>query len=341
MHEKTASPRSLVFCTEKLDRVQVHPDSSLHWPEDLKGEEIKKSSRQETLLSKYNQQYHRLFKDVPLEEVVLKVCSCALQRDLLLQGRLYISPSWLCFHASLFGKDIKVVIPVVSVQMIKKHKMARLLPNGLAITTNTSQKYVFVSLLSRDSVYDMLRRVCTHLQPSSKKSLSVRESPEEPNCASLLRAEEVLIPEMKWRKVCPASRSLSLLDSIPCIPREPMDSSDSFFPAKPPPRSGKARGPSSFRGQQELGVAVPSCGPRKMITPLPFVAENVVCEQEVLAGEPRSDGELRLWNYRLLKVFFLLICLLVMSSCYLAFRISRLEQQLCSLNGGGPVLGHR
>lgn len=38
------------------------------------------------------------------------MCSCALQRDLLLQGRLYISPNWLCFHASLFGKDIKVVI---------------------------------------------------------------------------------------------------------------------------------------------------------------------------------------------------------------------------------------
>lgn len=34
----------------------------------------------------------------------------------------------------------QVVIPLLSVQMIKKHKMARLLPNGLAITTNTSQK---------------------------------------------------------------------------------------------------------------------------------------------------------------------------------------------------------
>lgn len=93
---------------------------SLHWPEGLKGEEIKKCSQIGTLLSKYNQQYHKLFQDIPVEEVVLKVCSCALQRDLLLQGRLYISPNWLCFHASLFGKDIKVVIPVVSVQMIKK-----------------------------------------------------------------------------------------------------------------------------------------------------------------------------------------------------------------------------
>ncbi|MBV97541.1 GRAM domain-containing protein 2, partial [Eschrichtius robustus] len=206
----------------------------------------------QTLLRKYNQQYHKLFKDIPLEEVVLKVscdfpvCSCALQRDLLLQGRLYISPNWLCFHASLFGKDIKVVIPVVSVQLIKKHKMARLLPNGLAITTNTSQKYVFVSLLSRDSVYDMLRRVCTHLQ-------------------------EVLIPEMKWRKVCPASRSLSLPDNIPCIPRASMDSTDDFFPSRKP-----------------LG------------------SENADCEEEKLEEEPKSNRELRLWDHGLLKVFFVL-----------------------------------
>ncbi|XP_045863103.1 GRAM domain-containing protein 2A isoform X3 [Meles meles] len=257
MRGKTASLKSPVSCSEKLARVQAPLDSSLHWPEGLKGEEIKKCGREGTLLSKYNQQYHKLFKDIPLEEVVLKVCSCALQRDLLLQGRLYISPNWLCFHASLFGKDIKVVIPVVSVQMIKKHKMARLLPNGLAITTNTSQK-------------------------------------------------EVLIPEMKWRKVCPASRSLSLPDNIPCVPRASMDSTDSFFPSRKPPGS-----------------------------------ENDVCEEEKLEEEPRSDGKLRLWDYQLLKVIFVLICFLVMSSSYLAFRISRLEQQLCSLNWDGPVPGHR
>ncbi|XP_070354911.1 GRAM domain-containing protein 2A isoform X4 [Equus asinus] len=309
MHGKTASLKSPESCTEQLDRVQAPLDSSLHWPKGSKGEEIKKCSREgtqpmclQTSLSKYNQQYHKLFKDIPLEEVVLKVCSCALQRDLLLQGRLYISPNWLCFHASLFGKDIKVVIPVVSVQMIKKHKMARLLPNGLAITTNTSQKYVFVSLLSRDSVYDMLRRVCKHLQPSSKKSLSVREFPEEPKCQSL----EVLIPEMKWRKVCPASGSLSLPANIPCVPRASMDSTDSFFPSRKPPGSEKA-----------------------------------VCEEEKLEEEPRSEGELRLWDYLLLKIIFVLICFLVMSSSYLAFRISRLEQQLCSLNWDGPVPGHR
>uniref|UniRef100_A0A9L0ICE9 GRAM domain containing 2A n=1 Tax=Equus asinus TaxID=9793 RepID=A0A9L0ICE9_EQUAS len=336
MHGKTASLKSPESCTEQLDRVQAPLDSSLHWPKGSKGEEIKKCSREGTSLSKYNQQYHKLFKDIPLEEVVLKVCSCALQRDLLLQGRLYISPNWLCFHASLFGKDIKVVIPVVSVQMIKKHKMARLLPNGLAITTNTSQKYVFVSLLSRDSVYDMLRRVCKHLQPSSKKSLSVREFPEEPKCQSL----EVLIPEMKWRKVCPASGSLSLPANIPCVPRASMDSTDSFFPSRKPPVSGK-QAASENMGRWACPVLDwgPAC-PGKMPNCSP-IAEKAVCEEEKLEEEPRSEGELRLWDYLLLKIIFVLICFLVMSSSYLAFRISRLEQQLCSLNWDGPVPGHR
>ncbi|XP_006167325.1 GRAM domain-containing protein 2A isoform X1 [Tupaia chinensis] len=339
MQGKPAALKSPVSCAEKPGRVQEPPDSSpmasvrpgectelqamgggceesrpagtmahgqalepLLWPEGLKGEEGKKCSPEGTLRSKRNQQYHRLFRDIPSEELVLKVCSCALQRDLLLQGRLYISSNWLCFHAGLFGKDVKVAIPVGSVQMIKKHKMARLLPNGLAITTNTSQKYVFVSLLSRDSVYDMLRRVCTHLQPSSKKSLSVRERPDGPECTAL----DVLIPEMKWRKVCPPSRSLSLPADIPEVPRPSRDSTDSFFPCRRPPGS----------------------------------EEGAVCKDE-LEEEAPGDGVPRLWDFLLLKVVFVLICCLVTSSCYLALRISQLERQLCALNLNGPGPGHR
>ncbi|XP_015308516.3 GRAM domain-containing protein 2A isoform X4 [Macaca fascicularis] len=285
MHGKPASLKSAVPCKEKPDRVEEPPDYSPHWPEGLKGEEIKKCGREGITLNKYNQQYHKLFKDVPLEEVVLKVCSCALQRDLLLQGRLYISPNWLCFHASLFGRDIK---------------------------------YIFVSLLSRDSVYDLLRRVCTHLQ-------------------------EVLIPEMKWRKVCPSSRSLSLPDNIPCIPPASVDSTDSFFPSRKPSRSEKSRTQVASENGGKWAWPMPGWGPacpKKMPNCSP-TAKNAVYEEDELEEEPRSTGELTLWDYRLLKVFFVLICFLVMSSSYLAFRISRLEQQLCTLSWNGPVPGHR
>lgn len=54
--------------------------------------------------------------------------------------------------------------------------------------------------------------------------------------------QEVLIPEMKWRKVCPASRSLSLPDNILRVPRVSMDSTDSFFPSGKPPGCGEFRG---------------------------------------------------------------------------------------------------
>ncbi|XP_028921405.1 GRAM domain-containing protein 2A isoform X1 [Ornithorhynchus anatinus] len=264
-------------------------------PEISKDEE--KKCNREGIPNKYNNQYHKLFKDVPLDETVLKVCSCALQKDILIQGRLYISSNWLCFHANLFGKDIKVVIPVISVQMIKKHKMARLLPNGLAITTNTSRKYIFVSLISRDSVYDTLRRVCTHLQASSKKSLSVKEYPDEPDSESL----EALVPEVKWRKVSPTSLSLSLPEGdFPCIHR----TSASSLSTKE----------SSFRSQEPLG------------------SESTINTEEELEVETGCIAELRPLDYYLLKLFFVLICLLVVSSSYLAFRIFRLEQQLCSLN---------
>ncbi|KFZ66566.1 GRAM domain-containing protein 2, partial [Antrostomus carolinensis] len=251
-------------------------------------------------------QYHKLFKDIPTEESVLKVCSCALQRDILIQGRLYISPNWLCFHANLFGKDIKVVIPVVSVQLIKKHKTARLLPNGLAITTNASRKYIFVSLISRDSVYDVLRRVCTHLQVSSKKSLSLKELTEEPDTVSL----EVIVPEGKWRKVSPASLSLSLPDTdYQCIHR----TSVSSLSAKE----------SSFTSEE------------------PLVSESAINTEEELEVEQSCVAELRPADYQLLKIFIVLICLLVVSSSYLAFRIFRLEQQLCSLNRDYLSRGHR
>ncbi|EHB17254.1 GRAM domain-containing protein 2 [Heterocephalus glaber] len=306
MNRKTAALKSPVTYTEKPDSGQEPPDRrSLHWPEGLKGGEIKKYGREgasqtqpvclQTLLNKYNHQYHKLFKDIPLEEMVLKVCSCALQRDLLVQGRLYISPNWLCFHANLFGKDIKVVIPVVSVEMIKKHKMARLLPNGLAITTNTSQKYVFVSLLSRDSVYDMLRRVCTHLQPSSKKTLSVRKFPEEPECKSL----EVLIPEMKWRKIYPPSGSLLLPDNIPCVPQGSMDSTDSLFPSGKPPEPGCLRA---------VAFSKSTWGPtplRMLSNDCHRIAENAVCEAQEHAEEPSREQELGLWDSYLLKVIFM------------------------------------
>lgn len=50
----------------------------------------------QTLLSKYNQQYHKLFKDIPLEEAVLKgepSPSVAAQAPAVLEAQVPLSPA--------------------------------------------------------------------------------------------------------------------------------------------------------------------------------------------------------------------------------------------------------
>lgn len=101
--------------------------------------------------------------------------TCALQKDILYQGRMFVSDHWICFHSKVFGKDTKVpvrlrlrlhgdgaerrarwlkcendtfgcvppdevllgqiAIPVMSVAHIKKTKTAILVPNALVIAT--------------------------------------------------------------------------------------------------------------------------------------------------------------------------------------------------------------
>ncbi|MBN3307879.1 ZN609 protein, partial [Amia calva] len=229
------------------------------------------------------------------------VYSCALLRDILLQGRLYISKNWLCFYANLFGKDIKVAIPVVSVRLVKKHRTAGLVPNGLAITTDAGQKYVFVSLLSRDSVYDVLRRVCTHLQVNGKKSLSLKQYTEEPSSLSLdeFPVPDEFPPVLKWRrKPSTASVSASMPDLLGNSTSS-LSAIDTPFPTDEP------------------------------------LQERALETEKILLTE--SVPEVSQMEYQLLKFFILLIILLIVSSCYLAFRVSSLEQQLSFLNTN-PVL---
>ncbi|XP_078531716.1 GRAM domain-containing protein 2B isoform X2 [Lissotriton helveticus] len=116
--------------------------------------------------SKANAKFHKLFQDVPNEELLKQSFTCALQKELLYHGKLYISENWIGFHSKVFGKGTKIIIPVVSVVMMKKTRTALLVPNALVISTAT-ERYTFVSLLFRDTTYKLLKSVCTHLEIGS------------------------------------------------------------------------------------------------------------------------------------------------------------------------------
>lgn len=129
---------------------------------DSKIERKKRASNQ----LKANAHFHKLFLDVPIDEPLKQSFTCALQKEILYQGKLFLSENWICFHSKVFGKDTKISIPVLSVTLLKKTKTALLVPNALIIATVTD-RYMFVSLLSRDTTYKLLKSICRHLGDTS------------------------------------------------------------------------------------------------------------------------------------------------------------------------------
>ncbi|XP_066430610.1 GRAM domain-containing protein 2B-like isoform X2 [Eleutherodactylus coqui] len=120
-----------------------------------------------TNLPKHNLTFHKIFLEVTEDEELKDSFTCALQREVLYQGRLYISHSHLGFFCSMLRKEIKVLIPVTSVILVKKANTALLVPNALSVRTIDGDKYLFGSLRNREMCYNVVRSVCTNIQDGS------------------------------------------------------------------------------------------------------------------------------------------------------------------------------
>ncbi|CEP07937.1 hypothetical protein [Parasitella parasitica] len=105
--------------------------------------------------AKRNQDFHALFRSVPEEDNLIEDFGCALQKEILLQGRIYISESYLCFNANIFGWVTNLVIAFADIIEIEKKTTAYFIPNAIQISTD-SAKHFFASFLSRDQAYDLM-----------------------------------------------------------------------------------------------------------------------------------------------------------------------------------------
>uniref|UniRef100_A0A8D2KSA0 GRAM domain containing 1A n=1 Tax=Varanus komodoensis TaxID=61221 RepID=A0A8D2KSA0_VARKO len=86
-----------------------------------------------------NEDFRRIFKGLPEAERLLVDYSCALQRDILLQGRLYLSENWICFYSNIFRWETTISIQLKDVKCLKKEKTAKLIPNAIQICTETEK----------------------------------------------------------------------------------------------------------------------------------------------------------------------------------------------------------
>ncbi len=81
--------------------------------------------------------------------------ACALSRDILIQGRVYLGQCHVCFYANILGWVTSVVISLNDIVSIEKRSTALIFPNAIQIST-LHYRYIFASFLSRDDAYNHL-----------------------------------------------------------------------------------------------------------------------------------------------------------------------------------------
>ncbi|KAI3362110.1 hypothetical protein L3Q82_012439, partial [Scortum barcoo] len=275
-------------CRKKPAGMRLKPVEQLSpmlSPSDCETKFERKKS-QSSHLSKTNAQYHKLFKEVSKDELLKQskfqilffhgkqrqfepecegLCvptgyTCALQRDILYQGKMFVSDNWICFHSKVFGRDTKISIPVTSVTFIKKTKTALLVPNALVIETTSYQ----------------VDKMCN--------------SPVASSC------------ENSFRVKCPSSLPLDFsgdfsdLDGVVQQRRQEMMESSSSGSQTP-----------------DYDKITGSTNPTRGVT-----------LKDSKSSQPMS-------LHAILLIYLFLVSVLVMSSCYMAFKIVALEHRLNSL----------
>ena len=102
-----------------------------------------------------NAEFHLLFRSVPEDDPLMEDYSCALQKDILVQGRLYATRAHLCFNSNIFGWITNLVIAFVDILAIERRMTAFVIPNAILVTT-THSKYLFPSFVYREQAFSAI-----------------------------------------------------------------------------------------------------------------------------------------------------------------------------------------
>lgn len=105
-------------------------------------------------------EFHKLFCDkIPKNERLIADYACALHKDILIQGRVYISINYVAFYSNLFSWITKLVVRLRDISQIHKANTYKVVPNAIHLVMKTGDKHVLASFVARDKSYMMILRL--------------------------------------------------------------------------------------------------------------------------------------------------------------------------------------
>ncbi|WPK24864.1 hypothetical protein PUMCH_002159 [Australozyma saopauloensis] len=154
-----------------IDKQSVHSTSLLFDDDEGSGE----SENAFGATKKKAQEFKSVFKTIPPQEKLVATFSCALSKEILVQGKFYLSQNYICFNSNILGWVTNLVIPLQEVIQIEKKSTVLVFPNGMVITT-LHQKYVFATFHARDAVFDLITKVW---KKSLQNDRAVKKAPKK------------------------------------------------------------------------------------------------------------------------------------------------------------------
>lgn len=125
--------------------------------------------------SKIHEEFHTLFKSIPADEELVENYSCALSRDILIQGRIWVGRNHLCFYSNILGWVTSVVIAWKEVVGLERRSTAIIFPNAIQVLTISHNRYLFPSFLYREHAYFLMMETWTQSLLSESCSASIFE----------------------------------------------------------------------------------------------------------------------------------------------------------------------
>lgn len=106
--------------------------------------------------------------DLPPDELLIASFSAALVRHILLQGRIHITTSCICFYAKIFGRITKESFPFTSISRVKKRK-GGFVANAIKIYFSDpgATSIVIGSLNQRERAFSIIQARLRELNPAA------------------------------------------------------------------------------------------------------------------------------------------------------------------------------
>ena len=106
--------------------------------------------------------------------------------DILLQGKMYITDRYLCFHSRIISYVTKHVHPWEQIERVTKERVAFIFPTAIGIKLkNPEKKLTYASFLQRDQAFEKILSIWSPFHYDSSSLSNHADDDEQHRYASL------------------------------------------------------------------------------------------------------------------------------------------------------------